>query len=81
MTIKTVIRTPNGPASEPVEENGFLTIARPCEGECDHLNCDQWRDWAFVVCPGCLEKIGYDRSFLSVQGYFVHTVCMVESAL
>ena len=58
------------------------TPTGPCEGCCEHTDCDAHRRAAAQVCPECLEPIGYDRPMMFgeiVEEGLWHTECLQKA--
>ena len=51
----------------------------PCEGECNHTDCNKTREMAETECGICSEKIGYETNFQKDRnGNLVHHICNLD---
>ena len=54
------------------------TKAGPCEGSCDHIDCQATRDEAARVCHHCEGQIGYETPYYRTDSGPVHAACEWE---
>lgn len=53
----------------------------PCDGTCQHTDCQELRTIAASVCALCEQPIGYDQRFCQDREYtgYVHEICLIEA--